>query len=59
MPRPPLPKYTFAMRIIDHQDGLMFLGNLVNFIQWSNIAIHAEHTICDHHARWEIGPVLA
>mmetsp|Transcript_38072 Transcript_38072/g.95765 ORF Transcript_38072/g.95765 Transcript_38072/m.95765 type:complete len:240 (+) Transcript_38072:1486-2205(+) len=39
------------MTFVDHDQGFVFVGQITNLFQGSNITVHAEHTIGDHHLR--------
>ena len=45
----PFANHAFTMRIIHHQDDIVFLDNLIDLIQRGNVTIHAEDTIRDDH----------
>ena len=44
---PALAQNAFAVRVIDHQQDIVFLRHSVQFRQRRDVAVHAEHAIGD------------
>jgi len=44
---PAAADHALAVRVVDHQHDAVRRGNLVDLVQWSDIAVHAEHAVSD------------
>ena len=55
---PTFAKHTFSMRVVYHEENVIFLSNFYQIRKGSDVAVHTEDTICNDQGAAEVGGVL-